>query len=192
MTMNFNDCKAIRSWSDGTRQVSRFATVYGAMAVLLLAAGTLPATAQQPGPPTANQVFAKCVLENQSTGNRINTVLGLQTDILAANPSGNADKIANPTIAYVIIYSVDNDNNGQPLVDRRGDPVGFTGPVICAAPEFAITTTQQTTDIPNIDILDIQEALILRHTPAGAAASADDANRTCHTTDGNTQCFDVK
>jgi hypothetical protein len=184
--------KAPCRWSLGVHQVSRFAMAYGALAILLLAGGTTPAAAQQPGPPTANQIFARCVLQNTSTGNRINTVAGLKADILAANPSGTANKIQNPVIAYAIIYSVDLDNNGQPLVDRFGNPVGFTGPVICAAPGFAVTTALQTDDIPDIDILDLQDALILRHTPAGAAASVEDANRTCHTTDGNTQCFDIK
>lgn len=194
MTTNLRGFKAPCSWYQGARQVSRFAMAYGALVILALAGWVLPAAAQEPGPPTANQVFANCVLEDRSPPppGRINTVAGLQADILRRNPGGNANRIADPTIAYVIIYAVDNDNNGQPLVDRSGNPVGFTGPVICVAPGFNITSALQTTDIPNVDILDVQDALILRHTPAGADPSADDANRTCHTTDGTTSCYNIQ
>ena len=194
MTTNLRSFKAPCSRCQGARHVSRFAIGYRALVILALAGWVLPATAQQPGPPTANQVFANCVLGNTSPPppGTINTVAGLQADILRANPSGNANKIANPTIAYVIIYEVDNDNNGQPLVDRFGNPVGFTGPVICVHPDFDITPVLQTTDIPNVDILDVQDALIVRTTPEGADPSVADANRTCHTTDGTTSCYNIQ
>ena len=190
MTTNLRSFKVPCSWSHGTRQVSGFAMAYGTLAMLLLAGGT-PAAMADPMP---NRVFAECVLNTSSQGQQINTVAGLQEDILDANPPGNADEIQDdppPEIAYVIIYAINNDNNGQLLVDNQENPVGFTGPVICVHPDFDITEVLQTTDIPDVDILDVQDALILRHTPEGAAASVEDANRTCHTTDGNTDCFDI-
>jgi hypothetical protein len=161
-----------------------------ALAMLFLTGGTPTAMAD----PIPNRVFADCVLEHRSGGSRINTLAGLQADILRTNtPNPNDPEIESPAIAYVVIYAVDNDNNGQRVVNGRNGPLlGFTGPVICVNPAFNISSTLQTTDIPNIDILDLQDALILRHAPAGTPSGAPGANRFCHTTDGNTDCFNIR
>lgn len=180
----------------GARRVARYGMACAALATLFLAGGMPAAIAQQPDDPMPNRVFANCVLETTDQGNRINTVAGLQEDIDNANPGGNADKIQFPAvIAYVVVYAVSNDNNGQALEDKQGNLTGdFTGPVICINPDLVdITTALQTNpDLEDKDILDIQDALILRHTPTGGPASDPDANRICHTTDGDTDCFDIE
>lgn len=174
--------------SHGGRQAVRFGMACGALATLLLTAGAPAAVAQEP-----NRVFADCVLNSNGQGsNFIDTLAGLEGDILATNTNNpNDTDLASATIAYVVVYAIDNDNNGQEIEDG-GEPTGeFTGPVICVHPDFDIVPALQTTDIPDIDILDLQDALILRHTPAGAGETVPDANRICHTTDGNTDCFDI-
>lgn len=178
-----------RGKDQGARRAIHFGMTCGTLATLLLAAAPPAAVAD----PVPNRIFAECELNTSSQGQQINTVAGLQADILAANPnSPQRDHIVNPVIAYVVIYAIDNDNNGQRIEDGDDQLVGFTGPVICVNPNATdgIEAALQTDDIGNIDILDVQDALILRHT-GDDPADEDDANRICHTTDGNTDCFDI-
>ena len=169
-------------WS---RELSRSGTAFGALAALFLASWAPPAMSD----PIPNRIFAECKLS-------ADTVASLEQDILDTNsPPPNDPEIDSPLISYVVIYAIDNDNNGQRvLADGQGTvgPVlGFTGPVICVAPDINIDTALQTDDIIEIDILDLQDALILRHAPTSASEGDPAANRICHTTDGNTDCFDI-
>jgi hypothetical protein len=158
---------------------------YSALAVLILAGGTPSALAIDVGDadPLPNRVYAECELSPEAVEALIESI----EDVNSANP--NDPEIVGD-VSYVIVYVVGNDNNGQEIVDTPVS-LGFTGPVVCIDPaQVGIDPALQTDDIANIDILDLQDALILRHAPAGAGSPG--ANRTCHTTDGNTDCFDIE
>lgn len=177
-----------RRRSPGARRALHFGMACGTLATLFLTATPPAAVAQEP-----NRVFADCVLNSNGQGSQsIDTLAGLEGDILATNTNNpNDTDLASATIAYVVVYAINNDNNGQEIEDG-GVPTGqFTGPVICVHPDLNIDSVLQTDDIAEIDILDVQDALILRHTSAGSDPLADGANRICHTTDGNTDCFDI-
>jgi hypothetical protein len=164
--------------------VSRFALAYGGLMMLLLAGGTHSAMAVDVGDVDVipDQVYAECELSADAVEALVESI----EDVNSPNPN-DAEIVGE--VSYVVVYVVGNDNNGQEIVDD-GSSLGFTGPVICVdADAVGIEPALQTDDIPGVDILDLQDALILRHAPAGDGAPG--ANRICHTTDGNTDCFDI-
>jgi hypothetical protein len=171
-------------WSRAGHQVSRGATAYGALTMLLLAGGTHSAMAIDVGDANAfpNQVYAECELSTEAVEALVESI----EDVNSNNPN-DAEIVGD--VSYVVVYVVGNDNNGQEIVDE-GSSLGFTGPAICVNSDaVGIEPALPTDDIPDVDILDLQDALILRHAPAGDGAPG--ANRICHTTDGNTDCFDI-
>jgi hypothetical protein len=158
---------------------------------------------EEVGTPEANHVWAGCTLSNTTVN-----------DIRSAIQAGqNIDK-PNVEVSYLVVYSSNNPNNGQPLTAG-----GFTGPVICTAPavppfpQVLIEKTTESEDIPNsadqpgatsVDLLDISEALVLRYSyqPTGAALKKE--SRFCHTVahsgtggfsspppETNTDCFRI-
>jgi hypothetical protein len=125
------------------------------------------AVAQEP-----NRIWAGCVLSADA-------VLALE-DSLTAPGSGIDDA---PEVAFVVVYSLNHDNDGQPL--QTG---GSTGPVICRNDAVAgtIADTSQTTDVGNVTILDAEEAFLLR-----VQSGSSNAKRVCHTVNNNTDCFQI-
>jgi hypothetical protein len=187
MTARLRSSKAPCRWSRGAGQLNRFGMAFGALAALFLAIGTSPALAIDVGDadPLPDRVYAECVLSDDAVEALVESI----EDVNSNNPN-DAEIVG--AVSYVVVYVVGNDNNGQEIVDDESSD--FTGPAICINDsEVEITPALQTDDIPDIDpdidILDLQDGLILRHAPAGDGAPG--ANRICHTTDGNTDCFDI-
>jgi hypothetical protein len=88
----------------------------------------------------------------------------------------------DPEIAFVVVYSISNDNNGQPVA------TGTTGPILCTNPAAPVPfETTADTDIFDIDILDSAEAFLLRF--EGTGGSSDPETRFCHTTNANVDCY---
>jgi hypothetical protein len=143
-----------------------------AIATAFIASTSIPgiAAAQQ-----ADRVWAlDCTLGND-------TVDGLEQDMAAAG--GN--RLGTPTVAFVVIYSFQG-NDGQPLSGVT-DPEGpHTGPVICRAPGVNINQVLQTADIPTTNVLDVENAIILRY------GTTSVEKRYCHTVDANSDCFRLR
>ena len=154
-----------------------------ACAALVLSSVALAGTTAPLFAQTANQVWAGCVL---------NTALAnLQADVTAG-----ASLTAPPEIAFVVVYSLNNDNDGQQIT--TGPPGNFSGPVICRNPAASIATAKQTDPIPvggsgasSVDILDAEEAFILRYRINGGPNNGKVEKRVCHTVNSNTQCFRI-
>jgi hypothetical protein len=119
---------------------------------------------------TADRVWADCELSPDT----VNALLG-HVGGLTSNNAGSQE------VAFVVIYSISNDNNGQPVGTRD-----FTGPVICrnTAVVGIPTPAQQTDPIGTVDILDAASAFLLRYRDGGTLR-----NRLCHTVDSTTDCF---
>jgi len=129
---------------------------------------------------TANRVVGTCVLQPA-------TISNLRADLQ------ESAGIPNPRIDFVVIYTLANPNDGQPISG------GFTGPVLCGRTAFgtlplvAVAPVSQTDTIPasgTIDLLGIENALITQYKPTGGAAS-DTEKRFCHTTGANNDCFRI-
>ena len=80
-----------------------------------------------------------------------------------------------------------------PILCAGGFPLGAGG----IAP-FNVATTTEDSPIPepstgadSVDILDLEEALILRYAPNFEGEGGDPEKRFCHTVDENTDCFTV-
>lgn len=168
------------------RAVSK-AGLSSAGAVLALGSAVLlsnphPVTAQV----AANQVWAGCTLNALTVDALIGDMetSGLETDLDAP-----------PEVAFVVIYSLNYDNDGQPVVDDGAFTGDFTGPVICRNPGATIATVDQTDEIPGggntIDIFDAEEAFILRYEVNTITFPQPIEKRVCHTVNSETQCFRV-
>jgi hypothetical protein len=155
---------------------TRMSAAYGALAIATasMASASFPgvAAAQQP---QANRVWAECTL-NSGEG-AIDTITGLLEDMGASST-----QLAPSEVAFVVIYSL-QENDGQPLTGG-----GFTGPVICRNTEVAPDVDQvlQTDNIPTTDLLDVENAIILRY------GTTNVEKRYCHTVDANTDCFRLR
>lgn len=143
------------------------------LAALVLAGTSVQALAQ-----TANQVWAGCVLTTGSGEETTNAVAALEESLAP---------IVGSEIAFVVVYSLNNDNDGQPVTG------GFTGPVICRNPEVVgpPVPTNQTENIgaanDTVTILDAEEAFLLQY--RFDDAPTDIEKRVCHTVNANTDCF---
>jgi hypothetical protein len=157
-----------------------------AFAALLVAGSSVPALAQ-----TANEIWAGCVLSTGGEEGEANTVGDLAGDLIDSGISDNDDL----QVAFVVVYSLKNDNDGQPVSG------GFTGPVICANPEVVsvpLETTSQTDNIPpdddedhdTVTISDAEEAFLLQY--QFDQEPTDIEKRFCHTVDSETFCFLIK
>ena len=141
-------------------------------------------------PPQAGRVWSGCVLSGS-------TVDAIQADV---NDGINASSDDDIQVAFVFVYSL-QDNDGQGPVGG-GPNAGFTGPILCANPDEVGTPikVKETDDIPgptgpagasSVDILDLEEAMILRYQVNGGVASGKIEKRVCHTTGNNNDCFRV-
>jgi hypothetical protein len=130
---------------------------------------------------TANRVVGNCVLQTA-------TISNLRADLQ------ESAGIANPRIDFVIVYSIANPNDGQPIAG------GFTGPVLCGRvafgtlPAVQVQPVLETAPIPagagTIDLLGIENALITQYKSSGGT-TADIEKRFCHTAGANNDCFRI-
>jgi hypothetical protein len=147
-----------------------------ALAAALLTGVVVPQVAESANfdpttTPLPDRIYAGCQLDT-STGGTVH-------DLNSALEGGHE-------IAFVVVYSLNNDNDGQPLVNVSGSVTGFTGPVICVNPDIAaIANTTQTSSISGVDTLDIENAFILRYTDSTTKKSL------CRTVDTNTECYQI-
>ena len=139
--------------------------------------------------PQLNRVSGEdCLLSSAAVG-------ALLTDLAAAGIPGGSP--GTPEIAFVVVYSLNHDNDGQPV--RVGGTNGFTGPVICANDDVTgIDPTMQTTDIPvaatgasSVTTLDAEDVFILRYRLNGGTNDGDVEKVICHSTNENTDCFRI-
>lgn len=169
------------AWSDACRVVVASA----AMAAFLSG----PAFAAV-DPPQPERVWGGCVLDPA-------TVAEIQADVNVGIGLASATDIR---VAFVVVYSL-NDNDGQGPVSL-GPATGFTGPILCTNPaEVGIPNeVTESADIPaqtgpsgatSIDILDLEEAMILRYDVNGGAADGTIEKRFCHTVGVNNDCFRI-
>lgn len=140
-----------------------------------------PALAQTPNR------LALCTLSD-SEGR--NTLSDLEEDVAEALEIEDDDV----EIAFVVVYSLHNDNNGQPVGEAS-----WTGPVLCTAPDIAELDEDDATGadepIPpdeeeTVDILDSAEAFLLRYRLNDE--SEDVETRFCHTTNANVDCYPIQ
>jgi hypothetical protein len=152
--------------------------------------------------PEENHVWAGCQLDSD-------TVEAIQDDVFTSSLDGSEfspfGSPSNVQVAFIVVYSL-QENDGQGLDGGEGPP--FSGPILCAggfpfggggiAP-FNVATTTEDSPIPDpstgadsVDILDLEEALILRYAPNfEGGGGGDPEKRFCHTVDENTDCFTV-
>jgi hypothetical protein len=141
----------------------------GAAAAALLLVGPVGVALPALGQTTANRL-GLCTLDAA-------TVTALQGDVGAGVGANGV-----PEVAFVVVYSINNDNNGQPI------PGGTTGPVLCTNPNAPLPlATPADTDILGIDILDSAEAFLLRF--EGSGGTTEPETRFCHTTNANVDCY---
>lgn len=156
------------------------ACMASALAAPLLAGLSTQAVAQL----ELNRAYAGCVL----TGS---TVSGLLTDLGTSGIAQHTN--GSPEVAFVVVYALNNDNDGQPATVRGTR--GFTGPVICRNQDVTgIANTTQTTRIPasgTVNVLDVEDVFILRYVLNGPANAGTREKVICHTVDANTDCFRI-
>jgi len=152
----------VRSWLGAAIAGAGFALAFSTLV------SVLPASAQE-----ANRIWAGCTLGD----------LAADLEEQIQNQSGSGPRnIADAEVAFVVVYSLNNGNDGQPVGTS-----GFTGPVICTAPGFSIATTSQTATINNANILDAEDAFFLRYQVGSSVRK-----RVCHTVGSSTDCFTVQ
>jgi hypothetical protein len=145
------------------------------MATAFIAGTSVPGSAAPPSNPTADRVWAQCTL----TSAEVTALTNRMTGTGLGTPK---------TVAFVVIYSFQG-NDGQPLTGG-----GFTGPVLCrntavvpSIDQVLQTDNIGTTSAP-VDVLDVENALILRYQESGPPLGPVQ-KRYCHTVDANTDCF---
>jgi hypothetical protein len=166
----------------------------GAHALVLLAAAGAGLTALAGsaahaqgiiGTPQQNHVVS-CTLDT-TTYNNLVTLLNPIT-----NPPFNPGQVG-----FIVIYTL-NDNDGQKL--SGSGPARYTGPVVCTSPGVSMAATLGTTDIPNstdqpgatsIDVLNTEEAFLLRYKINQGSLTNTIEKRFCHTVANNSDCFRV-
>jgi hypothetical protein len=206
MSLSVKTKEAGRSWLSGTAGVS-------VLALLLLGSGT--ATAQNVPGAAADHVWAGCVL---TLGEWVEVEVGEDEtedvfvpgsfDLLRENVAESLlIPEENVEIAFVVVYALNNPNNGQPV------PGGFTGPIICTNPGNEEVTgvgitgfnrfnqlLTEASEIPtdtdpgaadSVDIVGAEEAFILQYQLNGGSNDGNVEKRICHTVAGNTDCFIV-
>lgn len=153
----------------------RFGTFLSALLVAGFVAGVFPAAlAVPPGPPSEDHVWGGCVLTTGAVGALRRSLIG---------PDGEG--VRSPQVDFVLVYTLQNDNDGQHFGD------GTTGPILCTNPDtVSIETTLENTRIPDsgkVDIKALEQALIMQYQQAGIRNK-----RICHTVADNTDCFLIK
>jgi hypothetical protein len=172
------------------RPVAGRALVAAAVAGLMGMAA--PAWSDVPDP-VKGHVWAGCVLDVRLGGNQTNdTVADLKENIIAGS-NGKITNANNIDVAFIVVYSVDNDNDGQPVSG------GFTGPIICInKSKVGIGETLQTDEIPadgteadTVDTLDAEDVFILRYVLNGGTNDGVKEKVICHTVNDQTDCFRI-
>ena len=157
----------------------RAATTATGLALGLTTLASLPAPALAVDPPAANRIWHGCELSSALAGD-LETLIDTQGGTSGSSAIDDRPD-ASIEVAFVVVYSLNNVNDGQPV-----GSAGFTGPIICAAPSFSVQPTTQTPDIPSADLLDAEDAFILRYRSDG-----NTQKRICHTVGSSTDCFRV-
>src|SRR5690606_36355963 len=105
-------------------------------------------------------------------------------------------------VSFIVVYSVQNPNAGQPV------GASYTGPVICRGSAPRLTTFEkdgttplaETSVIPadtdpggatSVDVLSSQEQLLLQYKLNGGSNGGDNAIRVCGTTKDGTTCAQI-
>lgn len=154
----------------------RFGTFLPALLVAGLAIGVSPAIlSAPPRPPSEDHVWGGCVLTTDAVKALGKSLKG---------PEGKG--VPSPQVDVVLVYTLQNDNDGQHFGD------GTTGPILCTNPDTvsSIETTLENTRIPasgKVDIKALEQALIMQYQQAGIRNK-----RICHTVADNTDCFLIK
>jgi hypothetical protein len=151
-----------------------------AMSVLVPLTMAAPEAAAQ----VAEDRAAKCVLPNIVRG-AIQVALNANLGPLNGGRAGS-----NLAVDVIVIHSVNNENEGQPL-----NGGGFTGPIVCsfAGPlpigvPYQIRNTTADTPVNNIDLLasEIQTQVQYRRRSDGKKEK-----QLCLTTKTNNDCFRI-
>lgn len=143
---------------------------------LLIAGLVQPAFSQTLNNPQNARFFAGCVLP-------MSAVRAIEDAIGDASITGGQQRIPSPDLDFIVVYAIDKDSNGQNLAGG-----GTTGPILCrSAQNTEVVVTSEDTPIENADILDPDEALVLRYQDQGSGA----ADRVCHSVENNVDCVDV-
>lgn len=165
------------------RASRRLGSTRAGMATVLAAAALLVGASDQATAQQFNRFFSGCVLGE--SGNPTTSDLIDDLEESGVSNAGTPD----PEVAFVIVYSVNNDNDGQPL--QVGGTRGATGPVLCLNDDlFDIQGTSQTAPIPpggTANFLDLEQVFIVRYQlPTGVIEKV-----LCHTVNENTDCVRV-
>jgi hypothetical protein len=167
------------------RASRRLGSALAGMATVLAAAALLVGASDRATAQQFNRFFSGCVLGEG--GNP--TTSDLIADLEASGVS-NTGSIPDPEVAFVIVYSVNNDNDGQPL--QVGGTRGATGPVLCLNDDlFDIQSTSQTAAIPqsgNANFLDMEQVFIVRYQ---LVATGEIQKVLCHTVNENVDCVRI-
>ena len=148
-----------------------------AVAAALLASVSFPGSVAAQSNPTADRVWAQCVLSDAA--------------VTALTASMANDALATQKqIGFVVIHSF-QENNGQQL-----NSGAFTGPVICRAPGVDIDEVMQTTLIGSnsspVDLLDQQSGMSVLYRDSDSDDPATNRKRFCWTVASSADCFDFE
>jgi hypothetical protein len=183
------------------RASHRLGTAGAGMVTLLTAAALLVgASDRAAAQPQANKFFWQdCTLSGPGEG----TVLGV------ANPPGQREGLlgeladrglgsnmgsdpVDPEVAFVIAYSLNNDNDGQPIGDGSA---GYTGPVLCLDGDNfnrdewdATDDTMPLSGDGNANFLDMEQVTIIRYQRIDTGAIE---KVVCHSVDTNVDCVRI-
>lgn len=130
-------------------------------------------------PPSVDHVWGGCRLTQAA-------VSGLESGV-SADGEG---PLSSPLVDFVLVYSLQNDNDGQLL------GTGYTGPILCTNPNNVnLAATGENTPIGTlaapVEITALEGVLFLQHeTVPGVPSSRE--KRVCHTVAGNTDCFLIR
>ena len=159
----------------------------GAVALALALTGTSPAQAQTSPNAEPNQAAA-CVLRGG-----VAALIRLQLNAAIANLDGGSFG-SNLKVDAIVIHSVSNPNNGQPLDPPNAGK--FTGPIVCTFQEgfvppqvpYAIAPTTANTAIPDIDLLasDVQTSIQFERN-----SNSQIEKLLCLSTKQNNSCFRI-
>lgn len=106
-------------------------------------------------------------------------VTALQSDVAA-------ETLGDVEVAFVVVYSLNFDNNGQPLNGAATGPILCVNEDVTGVPSSTFATEEIPDDGGTVDIFDSAEAFLLRFEET---ESGEPETRFCHTTNANVDCF---